>query len=128
NINNEISLITALYTLRHPLLYKLLNEYSVKFDGNIFAVAEQYVGKYNEAWSSWNNIENLLKENVKDIILISIILSDDTLLIRYKEIINANKSEWSNLLKLVKRELPSMNSKLGGWFEETLICISKSLI
>lgn len=128
NAKEGVSLITALYSLRHPLLDEYLKKYGTQFNENIMAVAEQYAGKYNEAWSRWLNLDSLLKENIRDIIFISILRSDDSLLDSYREVINVNKREWNNLLLLVNRELPTKDYKLSDWFEGILVSILESLI
>ncbi len=112
-------MLEVMYQLRHPLLQRYLTEYNVTIQDNVMAVARQYARDYDAAQALWLEIMDVDKQNGEDILLLSIILKNETLFGRAKTLLNLSQKEQKNLYKIIVNE-PSGDVKLTPHLENIL--------
>ncbi|KXG44468.1 tetratricopeptide repeat-containing glycosyltransferase family 2 protein, partial [Tepidibacillus decaturensis] len=86
-------LIKILYQLRHPLLIEYLEMYHNSNDQFLLAIAKQMNKQYREAYQIWNQLEAIKSEQIDDVIMLSLLLEDVTLLNKFRSSINVSDKE-----------------------------------
>ncbi|UNL94669.1 family 2 glycosyl transferase [Paenibacillus polymyxa] len=112
-------LLEVMYQLRHPLLEKYLTEYNVTVQNNVMATARQYARDYDGAQALWLEMADVDEQNGEDILLLSIILKDETLFRKFKPLLNLSQKEIKKLYKIIMNE-PSQDVKLTPHLENIL--------
>lgn len=127
NVNHLKNLLFVLYDLRHPLLIKYINKKSNIEEISVIAIALQYSKMYAESSDIWKKIENIPEKNVIDIILLSLILNDDDLLIKCKNMLNVTNKEWKCIKNIILKN--DINIKqFSAVTEDILINLCRYLI
>ncbi|MGO4733177.1 glycosyltransferase [Paenibacillus sp. 2KB_22] len=101
NVDDLQLLLNNVYGARNPLLDYYLTRYSINAQPNIVATAKIYSKKYEEAKLLWTQIEDKEKENGKDLLLISILLSEDSFLEDIQQLFNLSNKEMKILNQIV---------------------------
>ncbi|MGB8956089.1 MAG: glycosyltransferase [Tumebacillaceae bacterium] len=104
SIQQMQEVVSVLYALRHPLLERFVNENKLPIDSHLRATAKQYAGHYEEARSHWQLVEAVPETVVTDIILLAMLLRDESLLDRVRSTANLSKREWQVIKKALQRE------------------------
>ncbi|MEK5261946.1 glycosyltransferase [Paenibacillus sp. FSL L8-0663] len=113
-------MLEVMYQLRHPLLQRYLTEYNVTVQDNVMATARQYARDYEGAQALWLEIAaDVDEQNGEDILLLSIILKDETLFRRAKPLFNLSQKEQKKLYKILMNEV-SEDTKLTSHLENIL--------
>ncbi|WP_348620778.1 glycosyltransferase [Paenibacillus polymyxa] len=112
-------MLEVMYQLRHPLLQRYLTEYNVTVQDNVMATARQYARDYEGAQAMWLGMTDVDEQNGEDILLLSIILKDETLFGRGKTLLNLSQKEQKNLYKIIVNE-PTGDVKLTPHLENIL--------
>ncbi|MHB0861941.1 tetratricopeptide repeat-containing glycosyltransferase family 2 protein [Paenibacillus sp. SEL3] len=97
-------ILEVMYQLRHPLLQRYLTEYNVTVQDNVMATARQYARDYDGAQASWLEMEDIEEQNGEDLLLLSLILKDETLFGRTKTLLNLSQKDQKNLYKIIMDE------------------------
>ncbi|WP_339295019.1 glycosyltransferase [Paenibacillus sp. FSL W7-1279] len=96
-------LITALYHLRHPVLLEYINRYEVQTDQGVEAFVNILKGEYQSAREYYHFSEN--KHNdIREILLISFLLSDTNLLEHYFDSVSLRSNEQKILKSIISKE------------------------
>ncbi|MEK4992762.1 glycosyltransferase [Listeria sp. FSL L8-0308] len=113
-------LLEVMYQLRHPLLQRYLTEYNVTVQDNVMATARQYARDYEGAQALWLEMADIDERNGEDILLLSIILKDETLLRRAITLLNLSQKEQKNIFKIIMNDLSEDDVKLTPHLEKML--------
>lgn len=117
-------LIKVLYDMRHPLLGKFLSGEQVRAD--LRAVALQYSKNYTQAMHEWEKVEDIPLDNAQDIVLISFILKDESLLNKIRESVNASDREWKYLKKVILHQ--DIDLIISPFLEKMLLTLCESIM
>jgi len=120
-------LMDVLYTISHPLLQDYLTLYKIDVGLQIQAVAHQAFGEYELARDKWNLYSGSKAENTNDIITLSFLLKDESLLADLKDIINLAEKEYKLLRKLLTENSISIRNT-SSQFQQLIISIFDKFI
>lgn len=95
------SLIFSLYKVRHPLINMFDFVFQDEKLSDIRAVAYLLDGKYEEALREWKEFGGITKENYLDVLVLSMILGDKTIINKVKEVLNLSDREWKFIVKIL---------------------------
>ncbi|MDO7906568.1 glycosyltransferase [Paenibacillus sp. JX-17] len=104
DVSHLQKLLDVLYHTRSSLLLEYLQKYKVNLQPNEQAVAYQYAGKYTDAEERWSKQDSLDNENIKDVLLLAVLLNSEQLLDMVLPLLNVNHKEVKLLKKLVNGE------------------------
>lgn len=121
------NIIFVLNELRSPLLLTYINNYISTNQKDKLATANLYSKNYNISFKLWNELEDIPKHNVFDIVLLSIIKGNDELLIKFKKHFNLSKSEWIIIKQIIFKQ--KLNTrKISNTLEELILELTKQVI
>lgn len=104
SVKELYNLLLALYQVRHPLMckYDFLIQ-NVKI-ANLRAVAYMMSGDYIKSFSEWKKINRILIENVIDVMVLTTITEDISLLDKIRDIKSYSDKEYKFLKKILGRD------------------------
>lgn len=109
NVNDLQLLLDVLYGLRHPLLDKYLSQYSISVQPNVTAAAKQYSKQYTEASSLWKTMREIPSENGIDLLLLAVLLQDESLYNLAVPYLNLSNKENKLLKTIIYNEQTTIN-------------------
>ncbi|MGI1799554.1 glycosyltransferase [Priestia sp. TRN 1309] len=129
-INNQedlIFIIKLLYQSRSPLLQKYLEKYNIQLDDRIQSISYEYARKYEYSVEIWKENKKVCKENIIDLVLLSMILKDDSLL---KNSVIESKLEYEEVNSVYKMVEPReyKNVEFNLYKEKIIIDLIEKLI
>jgi len=96
--------LEVLYSLRHPLLNRYLNDYQINSEANVAAVASQYEKQYVKAKSMWMEMKEIEEENGEDILLLALVLGDSKLFDLSRSLMNLSTKEAKILRSIILKQ------------------------
>ncbi|MGE5632536.1 MAG: glycosyltransferase [Caulobacteraceae bacterium] len=98
------NLILALYKVRHPLI----NKYDFVFNNeklaSIRAVAYLLAGNYMKSLEEWGKVDSISSENLLDVLVLSMIIKDISLLREVRHCLNISDKDWKHIVKIIGME------------------------
>lgn len=116
-------ILEVLYSLRHPLLNRYLNDYKINYEENILAVASQYDKQYDKAKLMWMKMGKIEEENGEDILLLALVLRDSNLFDLARSLMNLSTKEAKILKSIIlnkKVDIPRYTTNLENIIEKLI--------
>jgi len=109
SIKDLSNLVSALYKIRHQLISKY--DWSFRDENNTYlrAVAYMLDGNYMRSLEEWKKVVSISSENLKDVLALSLITGDMSLIEKVRDSSNLGEKEWRYLIKILSAEEISNN-------------------
>ncbi|WP_028551009.1 glycosyltransferase [Paenibacillus sp. UNC451MF] len=115
-VDNLTTLVGLLYKFRHPLLHETITEYGFHNDITVTACGLQYSKRYEEARSVWHEVNIIHKNNLEDVMLLSLLTNDEEMVKKISTVQNLTDQDEETINSIIKRESISherFNSFIG---------------
>lgn len=122
-----LHLITVLYRLRHPLMNRYIETFGIDVDQTLRAIAYLYGKEYLRARDLFLSLEKIDEDKGTDILLLALLLHDESLLARSKTLFNLGQKNWKVIEKIVRAEELGSNG-VPDEVAKVLLMLCKHLI
>lgn len=98
------NLLTALYVVRHKLISKYNFIFTEEKLAYLRAVAYMLSDNCVKAVEEWEKVESISKDNFLDVLVLSLLADNRSLMERTKEGLNLSEKEWKFLARIIGKE------------------------
>ncbi|WP_079914261.1 glycosyltransferase [Paenibacillus sp. 32352] len=126
-VDELTTLIGLLYKYRHPLLQEYITQYGIHNDIALTACGLQYSGQYEEARLKWCEVDGLHKNNLEDVILLSLLIDGERMMEKIRTIPLLTEQQIKTIISVIKKENLSQD-RVDAFLGQVLLTLCERCI